>query len=46
MLWLEFCHDQISLSQVMDLYYFVHDFVIFSLINNYDDVLVIWNDFK
>ena len=30
--------DPISLSQVMDLYCFVYDFIIFSLINDYDDV--------
>ena len=46
MLRLGFYHDQVSLSQVMDLYCFVHDFVIFSLIDYYDDVFVIWNDFK
>lgn len=33
------CHDQVSLSQVMDLYCFVYDFVIFSLIDDYDDVV-------
>ena len=38
MLRLRFCHDQVSLSQVMDLYCFVYDFVIFSLIDDYDDV--------
>ena len=38
MLKLGFCHDQVSLSQVMDLYCFVYDFLIFSLINDYDDV--------
>jgi len=32
-----FCHDLVSFSQVMDLYCFVYDFVIFSLINDYDD---------
>ena len=31
-------HDQVSLSQVMDLYWFVYDFVIFSLIDDYDDI--------
>ena len=31
-------HDQVSLSQVMDLYYFVYDFVIFSLISDYNDI--------
>ena len=30
------CHDQVSLSQVMDLYYFVYEFIIFSIV--YDDV--------
>jgi len=38
MLRLGFCHDQVSLSQVMDLYYFTYDFVVFSLIDNYDDI--------
>ena len=38
MLRLGFCHDQVSLSQVMDLYCFVYNFVIFSLIDYYDDV--------
>jgi len=37
------CHDQVSLSEVMNLYCFVYDFVIFSLINDYDDV---FGDFK
>ena len=32
-----FCHDQVSLSQVMDLYYFAYNFVIFSLIDDFDD---------
>ena len=32
------CHDQVSLSQVMDLYCFVYDFVIFSIIDDYDYV--------
>lgn len=32
------CHDQGSLIQVIDLYCFVYDFVIFSLIDDYDDV--------
>ena len=34
------CHDQVSLSQVMNLYYFIYDFVFFSLIDDYDNVLV------
>ena len=38
MLRLGFCHDQVSLSQVMDLYCLVYDFVIFSLIDDYDGV--------
>jgi len=38
MLRLGFCHDQVSLSPVMNLYCFVYDFVILSLIDNYDDV--------
>jgi len=38
MLRLGFCHNQISLSQVMDLYCFIYNFVIFSPIDNYDDV--------
>jgi len=38
MLRLGFCHDQVSLSQVMDLYCFAYNFVIFSLIDDYDDV--------
>ena len=38
MLRLGFYHDQVSLSQVMDLFYFVYHFVIFSLIDDYDDV--------
>ena len=38
MLRLEFCHDQVSLSQVMDLCCFVYDLIIFSLIDDYDDV--------
>ena len=37
MLRLGFCHDQVSLSQVKELYSFVYDFVIFSLTNYYDD---------
>ena len=32
------CHDQVSLSQVMNFYCFVYDFVTFSLIDDYDDV--------
>ena len=38
MLRCEFCHDQVSFSQVIDLYCFVYDFIIFSLIDDYDDV--------
>jgi len=38
MLRLGFCHDQVSLSQVMDLYYFAYYFLIFCLIDDYDDV--------
>ena len=38
MLRLGFCHDQVSLSQVMDLYCFTYDVVIFNLIDDYDDV--------
>ena len=38
MLRLGFWHDQASLSQVIDLYCFVYDYVIFSLIDDYDDV--------
>jgi len=38
MLGLEVCHDYVSLSQVMDLDYFVYDFVIFSRIDDYDGV--------
>jgi len=38
MLRLGFCHDQGNLSQVMDLYCFVHAFIVFSLIDDYDDV--------
>jgi len=38
MLRLGFWHDQASLSQVIDLYYFACNFIIFSLINHYDDV--------
>ena len=32
------CHDHISLTQVMNLYCFVYGFIIFSLIDDYDDV--------
>jgi len=39
MLRLGFCHNQVSLSQVINLYCFVYDFVIFSLIDDNDDVL-------
>ena len=35
---LGFCHDQVSLSQVTNLYCFVYDCVKFSLIDDYDDV--------
>ena len=38
MLRVRVCHDQVSLSQVIDLYYFKYDFIIFSLIDDYDDV--------
>ena len=38
MLRLGFCHDQVSLSQVMNLYYFALSFVIFSLIDDHDNV--------
>ena len=46
MLRLGFCHDKVSLSQAMDLYCFVYTFAICSLINDYNDVLVILSDFK
>ena len=46
MIRLGFCHDQVSLSQVMDLYYFVYGFVIFSLFDGMMMFLVISNDFK
>ena len=36
MLMVRVCHDQVSLSQVMDLYYFEYNFVMFSLIDDYD----------
>ena len=38
MLGFRVCHDHVGLSQVMDLDSFVYDFVIFSLIDDYDDV--------
>ena len=38
MLSLRFCHDQVSLSQAMNLYCFVYNFVIFSFIDDYDNV--------
>ena len=36
MLRLGFCHDQVILSEVIDLYCFVYDFVIFSLTDDYE----------
>ena len=45
MLRLGFCHDQVSLSQVIDLYYFVCDFIMFGLIDDYDDVFSDWTYF-
>ena len=32
------CHDQVSLSEVMNLYCFVYDFVILSFVDDYDGV--------
>ena len=40
------CHDQVSLSRVIILYCFIYDFIIFSLIDDYDDVFGDLNNFK
>ena len=38
MLKLGFYHNQVSSSQMMDLYRFVYNFIIFSPIDDYDNV--------
>ena len=38
MLGFRVCHDHVGFSQVIDLDYFVYDLIIFSFIDDYDDV--------